>query len=117
MSPRAGEFDQRDEECAGVRKRNMRLNQSLLHLAEMRWHEQFHPAGNAEEETGEDTCYRHRLPIGGAEPGKYALNRVLHPLRPPRISGLWMLDAGMSRRLNNFVCSHIGPESAFNTAL
>ena len=57
----------------------MRLNQGLLHLAELRLHEQFSAAGNAEEDTGEDTCCCHRDPFGRAELGKYALNRVLHP--------------------------------------
>ena len=49
-----GEFDQRDEECAGVRKRNMRLDHGLLHLAKLRWYEQFSAAGNAEEDASQD---------------------------------------------------------------
>jgi len=84
----AGEFDQRDEECTSVWKRNMRLDHGLLQLAELRWHEQFSAAGNAEEDTGEDTCCCHRDPFGRAELGKYALNQVLHPLRPPRLRDL-----------------------------
>ena len=41
----AGEFDQRDEQCAAVRKRDMRLNHGLLHLAELGWYKQFSAAG------------------------------------------------------------------------
>lgn len=77
----------------------MRLHQGLLHLAEVRWHEEFHATGDAEEDAGEDTCERHRNHFGRAKPGKYALNRVLHPLKAVEISVLVTLDAGNVQRV------------------
>ena len=75
----------------------MRLNHGLLHLAELRWYEQFSAAGNAEEDTDKDAYCCDRDPFGRAERGKCALNRVLQALRPPRFQhcgNLSGLDAG-----------------------
>jgi len=74
----AREFDQRNEQCAGVRKRNVRLNYGLLHLAEPVCHEQLGPAGNTEKDANQDAGGSHRHPFHGTEHSQDALDHMLH---------------------------------------
>ncbi len=85
----AREFDQRDEQCAGVWKRNVRLNHGLFHLAELARHEQLGSAGDTEKDANQDAGRSYRHPFPGAEHRQGTLDRVLHVSRldQPAVGG------------------------------